>query len=220
MGNVTNAPVPFGEEAPESVAEGVKIFLLPSWVYSAFTSKFSLNEIHTYSKLRQVLGLEDVAHLEVVRKEVLKALFTAESDAYSVYAESFLCPHSNELTEDERKEVQVSVDLMVKTPSVVKEALDRLRLLPDSGALCEAADRATSIEESQAQSETKLPCRIVVMNQSLYILVEEGFLSSLEGGKHRLIFLTQVLKAAYAIFPIRVVNRSVWYPLYIRALAA
>ena len=217
MSTVTNPPVPFGAEPTESTAQGMKVYLLPSWVYSAFTAKFSLNEIHTYAKLRQVLGLEDVAHLEIIRQKVLKAIVTTED--YTPYAESFTNPHSAEMTAEERMEVKVSVEPMVGTPSIIKEALGRLRALPDScdgDVVC----CATTAEESAAQNEVKLPCRIIVMNQALYILMGEGFLSSLEGGKHSLTFLTQVLKAAYAIFPIRMVNRSVWYPLYIRALAA
>lgn len=42
-----------------------ELFVVPQWIFEAFTRRFSLSEIHEYGKLRQVASIQDVAQLEI-----------------------------------------------------------------------------------------------------------------------------------------------------------
>ena len=63
-----------------------------------------------------------------------------------------------------------------------------------------------------------LPYRVVSYQSSIYIVVEEGFLEQMEDKTSKLKFISDVLKAAYAVMPINMVNQSQWYDIYLDAL--
>lgn len=207
--------------APAVIQQPLSIFILPSWIYQAFTSKFSLNEIHEYAKLRQVASLEDLAHLEILRR--FSVCKNSVGDCAEGGISSFI--HENweegsrqsEMTDKEHQEVKVNVNILLQSPGVVEEALARFKALPkQDNALC-----CDSGGFPQGKTDADIPFyRVVILPNTLYIVVEEGFLSHIEEKAPRLAFLTQVLKSAYAVSPISVVNRSVWYEQYLKALVA
>lgn len=208
--------------APAVIQKPLSIFILPAWIYQAFTSKFSLNEIHEYAKLRQVASLEDLAHLEILRRFSIsnKSVFT---DSGGENIQSFIRDNweegsrQPEMTDKEHQEVKVNVNILLQSPGVVEEALARFKALPkQDNALC-----CDSGGFPQGKTDADIPFyRVVILPNTLYIVVEEGFLSHIEEKAPRLAFLTQVLKSAYAVSPISLVNRSVWYEQYLKALVA
>ena len=222
MGFVSNNPETIPDT--ESLSRSMVVHMLPVWVYQAFTSKYNLADIKNYSRLRQVLPLEDVAHLEILRRHALKALDGANECDYISGLRSFIYPeywdseNGPQVTTAGYAEVTSSVNLLVDTPSVVQEAMSRLKVV-SQGNECEVIDGLASVNPA-TEVASKLPCRVVALNSTLYIIVEEGFLSYLEKSTGRLAFLSQVLKAAYAVFPVRMVNSSMWYQKYLKALAA
>jgi len=226
MGFVSNSP----EIIPdmEALTKEMVLYILPVWVYKAFTSKYSLGEMQEYNKLRQILPLEDVAHLEILRNHALKSIKgNGGVDYFCGELRSFIYPSYYEGETNKAQstanyaEIRSSVNLLVDTPSVVNEAMGRLKVVSRDDE-CVAVSGYGSLATSNPATEVadKLPCRIVALNSTLYIIVEEGFLSYLEKSAGRLAFLSQVLKAAYAVFPVRMVNSSMWYQQYLRALAA
>lgn len=228
MGFVTNNPDRSNEDADQTLSSAMAVYILPAWVFETFTSRFNLSEIHTYAKLRQVMSIEDLAHLEILRREALKCAskgsypqldemaFRSLISTYSCFGQNVL-----EITPKEMAEVESSVNLLVSTPSVIAEAMDRFRTLKTSRGDCLASD-SSELDKSSIPPTEELSthCRAVVLNTTLYIIVEEGFLSYLEGDAGHLAFLSQVLKSAYAVLPVRMVNRSPWYKQYLTALAA
>ena len=204
-------------------------FVIPGWIFDAFTRRFSLSEIHEYGKLRQVASIEDVAQLEIYANTLFSGVAFQSSGSYGFqdiefYGLSSLIFGDRErtdnvdlpkVTEDERHEIQSTLKLFLSSESAKHEALNRLRSV-DEGEACELVS-ALGFPQSSESAE-QVPYRVVTREDCLYIIVEEGFLSHFEGKAARLAFLTQVLKAAYAIYPLEVVNRSVWYSHYVQAL--
>lgn len=199
-------------------------FVVPSWIFDAFTRRYGLAEIHEYGKLRQVASIEDVAHLEVYRKHLFGQINQQGLGDTEFYGISSLVFDQEmrvdsvdlpKITEDERSEIQSTLSILLRSENVKHEALNRLREVDLGYGSCIEA----SLFFPQSGENTKeTPYRVVTREDCLYIIVEEGFLSHFEGKAARLAFLTQVLKAAYAIYPLAVVNRSLWYAHYVQAL--
>lgn len=207
-----------------SLNSALDVYVLPSWIYNVFTSKFNLMEIHDYGKLRQVVSLEDVAHLEILRLRLFsQKAFLDKSNINISNIGSFIEKASYSVgdrprfTEEEAKEISSTIRYMIQDDRVVKEALERLKAIPDGTESLSWVSSDFPVKEKE-----QTPCfyKIVCVASTLYIIVEEGFLSHIEEQAHRLAFLTQVLKSAYAVSPIRIVNRSVWYIQYLQALRA
>jgi len=196
-------------------------FVIPDWIFDAFTRRFSLAEIHEYAKLRQVASIQDVAQLEIYTNTLFNKAGLKDIEFYGLT--SLITPDRSrgdsvdlpKVTEDERIEIQSTLNLLVDSESAQHEALNRLRAV-DQGEQY-ALDCAVGFPQSNESAE-QVPYRIITREDCLYIIVEEGFLSHFEGKAARLTFLAQVLKAAYAIYPLEVVNRSVWYSHYVQAL--
>lgn len=224
MSLAVNAPVRDEDVVDTSLQSKLDVYVLPAWIYRIFTSKFNLMEIHDYGKLRQVASLEDVAHLEILRLRLFgqKALLDKSNVSISdigsfIEKASYSVGDRPRFTEEEAKEISSTIKYMCQDERVVKEALGRLKEIPDGmdGLSWVSSDFPVKQKDDS-------PCfyKIVCVASTLYIIVEEGFLSHIEEQAHRLAFLTQVLKSAYAVCPIQTVNRTVWYNQYLQALRA
>jgi len=196
-------------------------FVIPGWIFDAFTRRFSLSEIHEYGKLRQVASIQDVAQLEIYVTALFNKGGLGDIDCYELSSLIF-GSHSRidnvdlpKVTEEERIEIQSTLKLLLKSEAARHEALNRLRNVERGEEGCLIASLGFP---QSSESADQVPYRIITREDCLYIIVEEGFLSHFEGKAARLAFLTQVLKAAYAIYPLEVVNRSVWYSHYVQAL--
>ena len=213
MSNVSNSPVE--SHGPEALTTRPAVYVLPMGVYSAFTATYPLSDVVDFTKLRSVLSLDDVAQLEVLRTKVSALIF---GSGYEYVLDSVLAPRpgtAGPLTTQNVNEIQGSVNLLVKTSSVVAAVEAFLagdKAPSDQAVVCEPSTGTASNEPTAY--------RVVILHDAIYILVEEGFRTYLEKPANRLAFLTRVLKSAYAIYPIRMVNSCSWYQQYLRALAA
>lgn len=200
----------------------LKLFILPQWIYQAFTAKFNLVEIHEYAKLRQVVSALDVAHLEILRSKLFERAFKDQPGFGYYDVDSFIersyknTAKQPVLTEQDESEIRTTIRYLLNDETTVKDALSRFKKIEDNGVDCIACG---SSFPTLPETQDKVPYRVVLLQDTLYIIVEEGFLSFIEGETERLAFLTQVLKSAYAVAPIQIVNRSVWYRQYLDALA-
>lgn len=226
MSNVTNAPTSWKNRVQESMVKAVEIYLVPEWIALPFTRKYNLVDIHDYGKLRTVASLEDIAQMEVLTSCLFKnagspAVSFSDPAEFSSVVGRY---HSDKkgLTPEQCTEYDVTVQALMKQPDIVKNALNRLRGLstdhPDSDFAC--SDLLPVMSRDAPSEGLAKSYRVILINAALYIMVEEGFLGYLKEKANRLAFLTDVLKSAYAVSPIRVVNSSPWYKQYVEALSA
>lgn len=225
MTYVSNSPLPGLEDQSRfNFEQAVRIYALPAWIYKSFTAKYPLSEIHTYGKLREVASIVDVAQINILTNMLecdghFSVAKTAGDRMYypldSVIESSFWKVKRNTVTDEERAEIVGTVCFYTNDAGVKASLVDRLKVHDDGMALCEASFGFPL----QAEEPESTPFKVVVLNNSLYIIVEEGFLSYMENLGNRKAFLTQVLKSAYAVAPVGIVNRSVFYEQYVKALA-
>lgn len=206
------------------VQDRLAVYIVPAWIYRAFTSRFNLVDIHNYGKLRSVLSATDLAQLELCQWHVYDKAFPANG----MMSGNDLCgsfignDHRNTttITEEEQREARSTIRFLMDDPSVLTGLMERLCPTPVPDEDCYPVECSNPIPVETNKTEASVPYRVVLLNDSLYIHMEEGALSYLKGKAEKLTFLTQVLKSAYAIAPIRVVNSSGWYQQYLAALAA
>lgn len=205
----------------------LRTFIVPSWIYRAFARKYSLAEIHDYGKIRQMASLQDVGTLVVTNSFLTQEKEVRNGSRHEPYMHSFFKVKNFEdramnqpvLTDEQYSEYKASVTLYEQDESFRRTVMARYRDTDDDGSECVEVFPSTLASSASLSVEPKsLGYRIEFVNDSLYIIVEEGFLSRISGKAARLTFFQQVLKAAYAALPISTVNLSVWYRNYVHAL--
>lgn len=205
----------------------MRTFIVPAWIHRAFTRKYSLSEIHDYGKVRQVASIQDIGALVVTNcfltqeKEVRNGS-RHELDMYSFFnVKNYDGRAMNQPvpTDEQYSEYKASVALYEQDESFRRTVMARYRDTDSSASECiEVFPLAFVPGVSLGIDPKSLGYRIEFVNDSLYIIVEEGFLSRISGKAARLSFFQQVLKAAYAALPISTVNLSVWYRNYVHAI--
>ncbi len=218
MSYVTNSPSQDHGWVSEEEEMLLRVYLLPEWIYRAFTSKYNLVEIHALAKLRDVASALDVAQVAILSQSLFDQpeLRVTESGWFRPSSLVFDAKNRQELTEEGRRERDVTVYAYTQDLTIQKALWSRLRDLAGNDN-SEAVALDVSLSPKQ---ELKPPYRIVLLQGELYIIVEEGFLSRISEGNAKAAFFADVLKSAYAVAPISVVNRSVWYRQYVAALPA
>ena len=205
----------------------LRTFIVPSWIYRAFARKHSLAEIHDYGKIRQMASLQDVGTLVVTNTFLTQEKEVRNGSRHEPYMDSFFKVKNFEdramnqpvLTDEQYSEYKASVTLYEQDESFRRTVMARYRDNDDDASNCVEKLPPTLASSASLGVEPKsLGYRIEFVNDSLYIIVEEGFLSRIAGKAARLTFFQQVLKAAYAALPISTVNLSVWYRNYVHAL--
>ena len=205
----------------------LRTFIVPSWIYRAFARKYSLAEIHDYGKIRQMASLQDVGTLVVTNTFLTQEKEVRNGSRHEPYMHSFFKVKNFEdrvmsqpvLTDEQYSEYKASVTLYEQDESFRRTVMARYRDTDGDALNCVEELPATLASSASLGVEPKsLGYRIEFVNDSLYIIVEEGFLSRISGKAARLTFFQQVLKAAYAALPISTVNLSVWYRNYVHAL--
>ena len=216
MSFVSNTPVE--THGPSTLTPYMRIYALQSESAQAFMARYPLSDLFDFTKVREVLSLEDVARVEILRTKMSRLLTNDSGCDYML--ESFITlpkEFTVNRTVQNMNEITGSVNLLVQTPALHADVDAYLKPSDDDARLgCEpiCATSATS-EEGQINHP-----RIIILNDAIYILVEEGFGRDLDKPGKRLAFLSRLLKSAYAIYPVQMVNGSQWYKQYLRALAA
>ena len=205
----------------------LRTFIVPSWIYRAFARKYGLAEIHDYGKIRQMASLQDVGTLVVTNSFLTQEKEVRNGSRHEPYMHSFFKIKNFEdramnqpvLTDEQYSEYKASVTLYEQDESFRRTVMARYRDTDGDASNCVEKSPPTLASSASVGVEPKsLGYRIEFVNDSLYIIVEEGFLSRISGKAARLTFFQQVLKAAYAALPISTVNLSVWYRNYVHAL--
>lgn len=212
----------------EAGLNNLTTYVVPAWIYKAFTREFGLADIHDYGKVRKVASLKDVGSLVVTNCHLLDDSGIWKKTNESSWQRDFFALKNFEgkvglnkplLTDEEYSEYKSSVSIYEMDESFRKVVMARYRDIDEGGpsAIESLSDLAEEMIEGRSKNDVQ-GYRVEVVNNSLYIIVEEGFLSRIAGNAARLSFFQQVLKAAYAALPISTVNQSVWYRNYVRAL--
>lgn len=206
----------------------VPLYLIPSWIFDLFVTKHNLVDIRHYGKLRQVVSVNDVAQMEVLRRRFevqIDNLVLNQWDFQPLHP-AFTVFHftggqnAESLTEDEANEIQTTLKFLVDDTSFGDCVMQRFRGYQEADQDIDS-DSVWSSKSCQGSFENnqKNPFQVIANPGCVYIKVEEGIFSYLEKKEQLLTFLSEVLKSAYAISPLSVVNQGLIYQAYVKTLA-
>ena len=204
--------------AEEYTLSPLKVYLLPGSIYRLFTKKYNLMEIHEYGKLRQLVSLRDIAMLNVLAKKFLvSASHSALKKVASSYNGAFSPLFENQAacSEVEFAEQQTTVKYLEEDPSFIQEVMNRYTYQEENtSTVCGSSVGVAPVPKEDPGY------RIVILNNALYIIVEDDFLKKTTKTSQVRGFLTQFLKSAYSILKIQEVNTTAWYRQYLEVLAS
>lgn len=184
----------------------LSVFILPSSVYNAFTTRNNLVDIASYGKLRSVFSAVDIAELKILRNLV--------SSQLNVYSHDFTSLTDSEKIGEDFDRLNTELVTTIRHYEEDAGTIDSVK-----SYLTGTQNENEVVRLGAAEAEPD-SYRIVYLQNTLYIIVEEGFLSTMADPAKRLAFLSRVLESAYAISPVSRVNCTSWYRQYLAALVA
>lgn len=169
----------------------MKIFVVPGWIYrSVLRNKLNTIDMLDYTKVRSVLSLNDMAEWFYMNDR-----FQIDG---CLLSSAFLDLHWHSFTEAQRAEVKNSV-------------------LPLSGSE-EVADSAKAkLTGSYPMSEVAY--QFITIDNILYILLNEGFMSAISKPDYKSEFVKNYLKECYAMASVSDVSRLSIFDLYMKQFA-
>lgn len=218
----------------QSSRDRLRLYVIPAWIQKSFMRKYSLTEIHDYSKLRQVASLNDIASMLVVNDWLFREPEIRNGTRIEIYSTQFFnmgvdmsspsdCMNAPVLTDEEYTEYRSSIVPCLNDAMFRSSVMARFRVPEGEPGQLSADATCHSVFDVKHRTigadPAELGFRVESASDSLYIFVEEGFLSRVATDAARLSFFQQVLKAAYAVLPIKAVNQTEWYRSYVHALS-
>lgn len=186
-----------------------RITLITEGFYNAFVKRFSLSCLQDYSAIREIASVSTLIFEESVSIPLGSAL---NQGSYPVF---FLSVLSALEEQGEASSEIESIKNAASSEDSLRIALDFLKRHPETSTVTEISPFNFNPSVPSA-----CPYKVVVTGRDIYIIVEEGILSHLEGKAFQLDFLRAVLKALYSLERIHNVNRGSWYCRYIEVLSS
>lgn len=194
-----------------------QIVYLKKDFYTALQRLGGLSALKDYKKLRSAFSLRDIAEF-VCLNNYANILDPAKFDRP---ANLYFWDDAtkDELDKQDLQEMSVSLQAYIQDPSFRNAVKESLYDAPESQSECEAV-----VQNGEVPPKTKR-YKVVVLRDTVYIVVEEGFLSDVATGdaerdRARLAFLTDALKGMYVVMSIPQAHKHDLYHQYVKALAA
>lgn len=193
------------------------IFILSAGFFKAFTGKYDI------SKLSDPIAVRDIGSISTLAFEhaLVEAFGAGYLEITKTYPDidSFMCVLENAVNASDGAAVLAteikSIISTGNTEETRNRAIEFLTRKPKDPNEVEAVSSVFDFKVETSQ----VPYKVAHAGRNIYIIVEEGILSHLEGKPFRLDFLRAVLKALYSLARIHNVNRGSWYRSYIGVLS-
>lgn len=194
-----------------------KVFVFSREFYTEFSRKYSISCIKDYKAIRDILSVSSLGFEKTLASVLRKELNALLKEDFDILALGDDRDDSLNVMPDRAAEIRLST-AMAESETTVATATAYLRYKEPSGSLVAASNDLFSVNPPSS-GNTKNYYTILTHGYDIYIIVEEGILSQLEGLPFRLNFLRAVLKALYSLARIHNVNRGSWYRSYIGVLS-
>ena len=178
----------------------LKAITVPGWVYRALLqAKRSASDLSNYATLRQIMSTEDFAQWYYLNNRLkIDNLYLTDS---SIVHFNFF----NSLTPEEDREIQNSVAPLSGSEEIASSVKTRLML-----------DKKTSWQLASSQD---VDYEFVLLDNTIYVILYEGFLKTCEDQQKRLDFVRDYLKKCYSMTSIADVSKMAVFTSYVNHLA-
>jgi hypothetical protein len=188
----------YAPRASSSASKPVNIKIVPGWVFRSFIrNKLTIQEMASYSKVRKVLSVDDLAELVYMNGcyKIQGALLGKDLDLKNSwwYTEFF-----EGISNEERLEFQNSVvplSYSEETAESVKMRLNASNDVSDCGY------------------------QVIATADCIYLVLNEGFDTNMREPAKLAEFVEKYLQTCYSIYPVREVSCLPVYELYLQKLS-
>ena len=172
--------------------EAMKTFIVPDWIVRALhRNKLNIIDLLDYSKVRAILSIDDMAEWFYLNDK-----FTIEGRRMS---NEYLDAAFHSVTQAQKAEIRVSV-------------------LPLSGSEEIALSANTKLSGQVPESASVY--KFIPINNVLYIILSEGFITHLQVRANKDEFVKNYLKECYAMASVSDVSQHSIFDLYLKAIAS
>lgn len=168
----------------------IKTIVVPDWVQRGLVNnKLNVMDIGNYSKLRTVLSIDDMSELYYINTQLrINNILLS-----SVFGRDLF----EHLTPDQLQEFENSVAPLSGTEEIANTVRARLS--------------KASVGDSPLYS-------FVVLNNVIYIILKDGFMTLINDTQYVLDFVKAYLKECYVLLPIHEVSKLPLFALYIEKI--
>ena len=167
-----------------------RIYVIPGWIYrSIIKNKINVIDKTDYTEVRKVLSTDDLASWFYLNNNFkVNGANLSNTDLYSLFLK---------LSEENDLEVKTSIVPLIDLKDVVNRTIERLT----------ATNNMTDSDYS------------IISNQNFILVVlNEGFLSSIQKKENLYQFVISYLKSCYALMPIAEVSYLSLFNLYVNII--
>jgi hypothetical protein len=174
-----------------SSLQGFTAIIIPGWIYRAINkNKLNIIDVLNYSKIRSVLSIDDMAELVYMNDQFqINGYYLANTS----YATTLL-----NLTPAQKAELDNSVRPLSLTEEIATSAKAKLTL-------------------SNRMSECVY--QFVTIDNNLFVILNEGFLTSIQNDDRMHEFVKLYLKECYAMTSIKEVSTYDLFKLYLSSFS-
>jgi hypothetical protein len=170
--------------------EQMKIFVIPDWIYrNVIRNKLNIIDIADYSKIRSIFSIDDMAEWFYLNDKL-------KIDDIRISNEWLDC-FWHSISPSQLTEVRNSVLPLSGSEEIAHSA--KLRLTKDSNL-------------------SKSTYKFIVINNILYIILSEGFITHIQNPANKLDFVKNYLKECYAMASVSEVAKLSIFDLYLKQL--
>lgn len=183
---------------------------IPSWVYSTLIrNKINVMDFRNYGKVRSVLSLNDLRDwaLAAVAFDTLEKTYRKDS-LFGYYNYKDISSYFENLTDDQRKELEYSVKPIVGTEESISYIKNRLTISQD-----QCHDLVSSSEDKEALTYT-----FVKDVDVFYIVIKEGVINTLETREGVLAFSKKCLEQFYSMMSAGDASSLGIYSIYLKEI--
>lgn len=168
-----------------------KLYILPHWILRQITRhKLTLNDLRSYSKLRQVLTVDDMAEWFYLNDSFrMDERFSLSTSILETYFDS--------MTAAEKVELSNSVLSLSGSEEIANSAISKL---------------------SQSNLMSNCLYEFVRADNGLFLVLKEGFITEMTNPVKLSEFVKQYLKFFYASLPIHEVSQVNMFGFYLKQL--
>lgn len=182
------------------------LYIIPGWIYNRIIrNKLNIVDINCYSKMREILSLNDLAEWRYLNDEYKiedSFLSTITMFNYKEKGMSFLnSGYASSITEEQKNEVFASLDILCTSSEIKESCISKLN----------------NTNHYDDKFYMFIPCS----NNTLYLVLNEGFETylNLNESNNKLLFIREFIKNCHNMMPECDVIKLPAYRIYLRQLA-
>lgn len=176
----------------------LQVVMVPAWLFrTVLRNKLNTIDLINYDKLRPIISVDDVAEYLAINDKL--KIGGCNPNHYYYFGSMF-----RNLTPEQTIEWNNSVVPLSGSESISSSLISKL-------------SRSNPMD-SYSDTEAKPPYTFITVNTTVFVILEEGFITHMSSTDNMLDFIKLYLKNCYAVAKMSIVHQLPLFGLYIKLL--